>query len=133
MTIHRIECFAEDLHDTKMSLYRDSESYTDLIIAQAFDLHKPPTTKEEPMIAAATVTTAKPESIRHIPDKMDSAQLRHFAQLLGIESEMKVVAASGMVDMTIIDAALSKTKLTIEDRLKAKIIMFGSGFTKRRG
>jgi hypothetical protein len=139
MAVHRIECFAENLHDPKMSLYRDPDSYADLIVAQAFDRLAPsttihPTNKEDTMTASAEVTAANPESIRHIPSTMTSEQRNHFTRLLGIHDELKASAAiDGTADLALIDAALARTQLTTEDKIKAKIILFGSGFSKRRG
>ncbi len=81
--------------------------------------------------AAVEGTAANPESITWIPDTMSSAQRNHFHRLLGIQDALKAAAAlDGTIDMGIIDAALSKTKLSIADRMKAKVLLFGSGFSR---
>jgi hypothetical protein len=81
--------------------------------------------------AIADINPANPESIRHIPDTMNPAQLNHFARVLGVHAELKAAAVlDSKVDMAVIDAALSKTGLSITDRMKAKILIFGSGFNK---
>ncbi len=80
---------------------------------------------------AAAETAANPESITWIPDTMSSAQRNHFHRLLGIQDALKAAAAlDGTIDMGIIDAALSRTRLSIADKIKAKILLFGSAFGK---
>jgi hypothetical protein len=81
--------------------------------------------------AVSEISAASPESITYIPDHMSAENIRHFVRLLGIEGELKAAAAlDGVVDMKIISEALAKTKLSIADRIKAKIILTGSGFAK---
>jgi hypothetical protein len=81
--------------------------------------------------AVSETTVANPESITWIPDTMNAAQLNQFARVLGVHGELKAAAVlNEQADIGMIDAALSKTGLSISERMKAKILLLGSGFGK---
>jgi hypothetical protein len=62
---------------------------------------------------------------------MNAAQLNQFARVLGVHGELKAATVlNEQADIGMIDAALSKTSLSITDRMKAKILLLGGGFSK---
>ena len=84
-------------------------------------------------INATAEIQASPESIRNLTAKdLTSENLHHLLAVLGVAGEMKVAAQNGgNFDIAVLDRALAKTHLSIEDRLRAKIALLGSGFGGR--
>ncbi len=76
----------------------------------------------------AVADTACPESIRYIPNLMNKENFRALIVALGLDAEFKIAAATNdhNIDVGIIDAALARTRLSIPDRIQAKIWMTGS-------
>jgi hypothetical protein len=81
-------------------------------------------------INASAEIQAAPETLRSLPARdLTSANLHHIVALLGIAGEMKVAAqAGGNFDVKILDRALAKTQLGMEDKIRVKIALLGTGF-----
>lgn len=81
-------------------------------------------------INATSEIQAAPETLRHLPAKdLTSANLHKIVAILGIAGEMKVAASgNGSFDIAVLDRALSKTHLSLSDRIRVKIALLGSGF-----
>jgi hypothetical protein len=80
---------------------------------------------------AVSETTASPESITYLPNRISPANLRQLVKTLGLSAEIQAaIATDGFVDIGVVDAALSKSKLGIAERLQIKLALFGSGFKK---
>jgi hypothetical protein len=83
-------------------------------------------------IKAVEEIPAAPESIRHLPARdLTGATLKQFVAILGIAGEMKVAASGdGTFDVAVLDKALAKTQLSMEDKIRAKLALLGSGFER---
>jgi hypothetical protein len=81
-------------------------------------------------INASSEIQPAPESLRHLPARdLTSADFHHILALIGLAGEMKVAAENGGgFDIKILDAALAKTRLSTEDKIRVKITATGSGF-----
>jgi hypothetical protein len=81
--------------------------------------------------AVAETTTASPESLTYIPNLMHKENLRHLIVTLGLDAEFKAAATLDdyNIDVAVIDRALAKaTRLSVQDRIQAKIALLGSGW-----
>ena len=83
-------------------------------------------------INATAAVQAAPETLRSLPARdLTSENLHQIVALLGIASEMKVAAqAGGSFDIAVLDRALAKTQLGLEDRIRVKVALLGSGFER---
>jgi hypothetical protein len=79
---------------------------------------------------AVAETTASPESIRYIPNLLNAENLRTLICTLGLDAEFKAAAALNDydIDIAVIDRQLAKTKLSVQDKIQAKIALTGSGW-----
>jgi hypothetical protein len=80
--------------------------------------------------AVAAPDTAAPESIRYIPNLLNAENLRTLICTLGLDAEFKAAAKLNdyNIDVAVIDRALAKTKLSVQDKIQAKISLLGSGW-----
>ena len=76
----------------------------------------------------AVAVTACPESIRLVPRVLSAENLRKFITTLGLDVEFKAAAALNdyHIDVAVIDRQLSKTKLSVEQKIEAKLALLGS-------
>jgi hypothetical protein len=83
-------------------------------------------------INATAEIQAAPESLRHLPARDLTSEDNHqILALLGIAGEMKIAANNGgKFDVKILDNALAKSQLSIEDRFRVKLSLCGTGFSR---
>jgi hypothetical protein len=81
-------------------------------------------------INAGAEIQADPGSLRSLPARdLTSANLHQIVALLGVAGELKIAAQNGgNFDIKILDRALAKTQLGLEDRIRVKVALLGSGF-----
>jgi hypothetical protein len=68
--------------------------------------------------------SASPESITRLAHNMSPDDILHLTQVLGIGGAFQAAAAQNKnVDVAVINAALAKTKLSVEDRIRLKLLL----------